>query len=594
VNDFEPSAESRLPLGRSLLLSVAVGVVYFVPQGLHVAGGRPPRLLLEENLDETFLAVLVSRAAGEHPGQPDPYRVAPAEEGAAFYDLQRFPLIALGGLAHLLSVRANSVLWLGAFVFPAVIAWLVAALGWRCGLRRWPLLALLAAMSLLALPPPYWWTQAKYTATVIAGGIPESRLMLPFSRRYQPQFVALPHFAAVLLWVTAVLARSPRVERAAAWGAGLAFGITFYSYLYSGTILLGFFALGGGCVWIWHRERLRSWILAGGTGLLFSVPFWWWAIRHFATLSAATGTARSHRLSAAEAPELLFELVIAAGCAYGLRRRVRPPALLWVPLALVLSALLGAVQHVVTGVAIQPYHYTQYFGRPAVSFGVVALTAAALERWPPLCRRAGWLIPASAGLVALLTASALVIQWRRFRIGSEIASRVEQAWPVLEVLRRRMPAGELAFAPDPDVREAIPLYTNAAPYTSMYLWMANGQAWQEAVLSRFASAYALAGSSPAAFQNLVRSRPWDMFLLHRQRPGPEADAEMQQMEQVLLREFDRVLQGGLPAASERLRYLLLPASMSLGSTRFASFFVCRPIWEDRHYRLYQLAAPRVR
>jgi len=565
-----------------------LGAIYFLPQARYLRQPCAPHVLLEENPDETFLAVLVSRAAGEHPTQPDPYQAAPrAEPTIAFYTIQRFPLLALGLIARALGLPVTVLLWAGSLVFPVILAFETCCIAWWCGIRRWSTAALAVVLAMLALDPLHWFAQAKYTALALAGSAPDYLLMLPYSRRLQPQFVAIFHLLAILLSLLLLRAGTRASRLACAAGAGICFGISFYSYFYSWSILAGWFALGAIFVRLWHRGRERLWLSAAALGLAISIPYWIWCARHFSELSLSTGSARTHRLGTFDLPEVLFYFGVAGLCLLLLRKDTARRELLWVPLVLVAVPALGAIQNLITGIYIQPYHYLHYFGRPAANLAVVAVLASQSHRFAVLRGRAADL--AAWTLIALAIFSARVVQMHRYGTASVPAARICRAMPALEFLERRGVAGAAVFTPDPDLREAIPLYTDAVPYYSRFSWMTGGAATRDAVLWRIASSHALAGQDRHAFLRLVQSRPWDLFQVHKQRTlDPQAEPEMAGMERVLLEQFDSILASNRTPVFEGLRYALLPADRPLESTRLLRYFTCRQVWSDAAYSVFEL------
>ena len=579
------------PVSRCVLLCLLVGGIYFIPQGLYFVRTRSPQILLEENRDETFLAVLASRAAGEHEGQPDPYRLQPGGDPAiAFYTAQRFPLVTLAAMARLCRVPVTMVLWAGSFVFPAVLASLLAYIAWLCGIRDFTQLSLLVGLSMLALPPPYWAGLSKYVLAVLEGRAPDFLMMLPYSRRYQPQLIGVFHFLSIALSLLLLRAKTGPARFLIAVASGAAFGISFYSYLYSWSVLLGWFGLGGACVWMWHRQITKPWLVASTMGIGISVPYWMWCLRHFSALGAASGLARTHRVSPSDLPELILALSIAVLLGFFLSRKRSGRELLWVPLVLVLSAALGVIQNVVTGVYIQPYHYVHYFVRPAMSFALVALLAFAMEGSSTFSRQASLIRATAWVMIGLALFSASVVQLHRYRIASTAVAHIFEALPAFEFLKRRGPAGVAVYSPQPEVHEAIPLYTNAVPYFSMFMWMSETAVNRDALLERIASKYVLDGTKEEDFGRLVGSRPWDIFLLQRQRTvHPQAELEMREMERIVLDHFRRILNTERPAVFAGLRYLMLPAARSLESTRFPRYFLIRRMWSDGRYTVFELS-----
>ena len=110
---------TRWAIGWALL----IGAIHFLPQAIHLWHARAPGVLLEENLDEVSYAVWASRAAGEHPGQPDPYQITSTESSpVSFGTAQPVPAWAIGSLARVTRWSVPVIFLLGSFIWPAITA----------------------------------------------------------------------------------------------------------------------------------------------------------------------------------------------------------------------------------------------------------------------------------------------------------------------------------------------------------------------------------------------------------------------------------------------------------------------------------------
>jgi hypothetical protein len=601
--------KDTFPVTHAVLVSVLVGAIYFLPQALYFLEWRAPQILLEENYEETLFAVLASRAAGEHPGQPDPYRLNvrgdPQASSFSAHSAQAFPPVALAAVARALHLPVAVVFWAGAFVFPAIVAFLFISIAWLVGLSDPALLWLAVVLSLLALPPPYWVIWGKQVWKILEGLRTDFRLMLPYIRRFQPQFTAVFHYAAI---AASLLLLHPRAEAArgvtpparpsrlpaglsAAVTAGLCFGISFYCYFFSWSILLGWFTLGGVFVWMWHREKFRLWLLTCGIGLAIAAPYFALALHQFDSLSASAGAGRSHQIDPDLRSDLLVLLVLVGLLLACLLRERKNRELLWVPLALNVAAGVGAVQNVITGVYIQPFHYIHYFARPTVSLALVALLGVALHRFDLLPRRAAAVQAVCAVLLGLVVFSSVAVQWHHYRVARTSAQPVFEALAAIDFLQHHAAPGAMVYSPEQVVQEAVPLLTNAVPYFSQHMWTNETPRNREALLERIAAAHALYGVSEPDFAALVRSRPWMIYAQYIvRRIDPHTAAEMRRMERTLLTQFHEILAAKRPAALDGLCYLLLPASSPLEATRFPQYFLCRKVWSDGRYAVFELGA----
>ena len=584
------AVKPRFPVAGMVLLSVLIGGIHFIPQGLHFLRTRDPRVLLQENVDETFFATLVSRQAGEHPGQPDPYRAAdiPGPE-ISVMAAQPFGPYALAALARLLGIRVTVLFWAGSFVFPVLLAWLVIWIVWLCGLREPVQIWMALCLFFLVLPPPYWLIMAKYLLNIFAGRPNNFVIALPYARRLQPQFVGLFHYLAIAASLYSLQLRSKRSSLAAATVSGLAFGTSFYSYFFSWSLLLAWFVLGGVFVWMWIRDRVQAWLLAFGAGLAVSIPYWIRTLRHFRSLGESAFWARTHLVDPGSIREMAALLVVIAGLALFLRKHPGRP-LLWAPLVLSAGAGLGVLQNVVTGISVQPWHYLHYFGRPAMSLGLVALLSVASEHFSVLARRPGAVRLLCCGMIGVALFTSAVLQVDHFRRVSTQNASVWDALPAFEFLKLQSPGGAAVYSPDFGVREAVALYTNDVPAYSPYMWHQQTAAQVPALLARVADIYALEGFTREEFVRTLRSRPEDIFAPYYQRLlEARTQEQMQAIERILLEQFDQTLRSERPAALAGLRYLIWPAGRTLETTRFQRYFICRQVWSDRRFSIFELS-----
>jgi hypothetical protein len=565
--------------------------VYFLPQALYFREFRNPRMLLEENREETSFAVLASRAAGEHPGQPDPYRPPGADEPRlSSFTAQPFPPALLAGLARLFGVRVNVVFWAGSFVFPALIVFLVASIVWLCELKAPYQIALVTGLTLLVMPPPYWLIEARYVFQALAGQDTGFFLNLPYSRRYQPQVAAVFHYLAIAASLLILRSASRRLRLAAALAAGAAVGISFYCYVFSWSLLAGWFALGGWCVWQWYRSSLRLWLLAAALGLIIAIPYLAGVSRNYGDLAASASMTSSHAVAPDMWPDLILLLATVAasalsGCVLGAPREI-----FWAPAVLNLAAALGVVQNVVTGAQIHPFHYAHYFGRPTVSMALTATALLWLARFPRLA--APRLVRFGAyGLLGLAVAAAGVVQWHRYRMTAMAVRPVLQAQPAFEFLNSHATDGLVVHSPVPEIREALPLYTNIVPHFSVYMWTNQTATNRDPMLERIAVQRWLEGVSQEEFAKWVQSRPWEIFCQYVTRAfDPRIQAEMREMEQILTQQFGSMAEAGVPReALGGLRYAVLPAKTPISTTRLPTYFDCRTVWSDAHYSVLELA-----
>ncbi|NOT64026.1 MAG: hypothetical protein HOP19_27750, partial [Acidobacteria bacterium] len=291
------SQRGAFPFQWALSWSLLVGAIYFLPQAMHLWHTRMPSVLLEENLDEMAYAVWASRAAGEHSNQPDPYQVNQGKNvSVSFATVQPLPAWVIGNLARITRLPVTIIFGLGSFLWPAVIAFFFFVIAWLMGIPDRVSLTLSVVFSLLMLPPVLWLMQWRYVAALLADSYPGFRLTLPYSRRYQPQFTAVIHYACIAFSLMLLQAERLKLRRLAGIVAGLAFGLSFYCYYFSWTLLLGWFVLGGFFVWARRRERCKEWGMATLLGVLIAIPYFVTLARHFGDISSSAASARVRSL----------------------------------------------------------------------------------------------------------------------------------------------------------------------------------------------------------------------------------------------------------------------------------------------------------
>jgi hypothetical protein len=561
-----------------------IGAVYFLPQALHLQHARNSNILLEENYDEMAYAVWASRAAGEHPGQPDPYQlIAGSEQPASFATAQPLPAFLLGTCARLLRWRVTTVFLVGSFLFPAIVGFLFLLLAWCCGLREPWQLALSATFSLLVLSPVLWLMQWRYVTSLMADAYPGFRLTLPYSRRSQPQLTAIFHYAAITFSLLATNLKTGLQRWLSGLLAGIAFGLSFYCYYFSWTLLLGWFVLGGFFIWRLHKGALKVWLACFAIGCIIALPYLWFLARHFNDISGSAASARTHAIP--QDPAIAVTLLMCATLAGALWLERKRRLLFWPLLVLNLVAVLGALQNVITGIYAQPYHYLHYFARPTTNLSLVMLIAWALQRWLNNGKSLRAIGVAEIALVILMLSIAVVFQWTRYREVSSLAQAAMTAQSALAALNREAAPGAVVFCPQATVREAIPLYTNAVSFFSLYMSLNENDNTRQTFYERIAGMQWLNGMSDEAFSNWLRSRPLEVYFQQMQRRiDAQGEEQMRERAEKLGLSFATLR----PESFASLRYALLPTEIQLETTRLPFIFQIRKLWADEQYALFAL------
>lgn len=579
------SSGALFPFKWALLTALVVGAVYFLPQLFHLWHWQSHQLLLEENYDEISYAVWASRAAGEHVAQPDPYQISSRPTASfSFATVQFFPAWFIGQLARLTNLPATSLLMLGSFVLPAIIGFLFSYIVWLCDIKETSSIMSCVVFSLLMLPPVLWLMQFRYTMALLAGSDPGFHLSLSYSRRYQPQFTAVIHYLTIALSLALLRINRQKLFRGVIVLAGIGFGASFYCYYFSWTILLGWFVLGALVVRGQHPDKLKGWLFAALLGLIIAVPYFLSVMRNFSQVSQSAASAHTRVLPTDPAiwVTLMISAVLLGLMFFNREQRTR----LWVPFVLNLVIALGALQNVLTGIFIQPYHYLHYFGRPAMNLAIAGLWLWVIQRWIRSSLLARYLqFAAIAGCLIV----AVVFQCARYREVSSLGREAALAQAAMQAMRQYLPAGALVYCPDERAREAIPLYTNATSYFSRYMLLNETAATEAAIRERVVATRWLRGESEDDFSAWLKTKPIDVFFQQLQRPpNAESQLRMHSMEgdfQQLFRAW-----GNEPKLDvlEPLHYALLPKKLSLDATRLPQYFHCQLLWADEHYALFEL------
>ena len=555
---------------------------------MHVWQTRAPHVLLEENLDEIAYAVWASRAASEHVTQPDPYLLNSHQTlPMSFATAQPLPAWVIGHLARIIHQPVTTLFFLGSFGWPCATGFLFIIVAWGIGVReRWTL-TLGVIFSLVALPPTLWLMQWHYVTAILTGLSPGFRLSLALSRRYQPQFTAVIHYMVVALSLVALRLGIAWQRWLLSLFAGIAFGLSFYCYYFSWTLLLGWFVLGGACVWLWQRERLSAWLSALCVGLLIAVPYFRLILGNFSAISSSAASTRTYNFP--QDPAIYTTLLVCAFLACALPFERERKVLLWAPLVLNLVAVFGAMQNVVTGIYIQPYHYLHYFARPTTNLALIALCVFVSERWGRTLRGQQWMKYLSIMVVILSLLTAIFFQGAHYRDVAGLASETVAAQPAMQALREHAEPGTLVYCPEETPREAIPLYTDNVSFFSRYMLLNETSGFHVAMQQRIAEMQWLSGISTEAFAAWLKTRPVDVYLQHLQRRIDALnEAQMEEVAGHLQVEFAKLEQAPLSGDLLALRYALLPVKIKLETTRLPQSFNCQQLWADEYYTLFRL------
>ncbi|NOT63416.1 MAG: hypothetical protein HOP19_24665, partial [Acidobacteria bacterium] len=251
--------------------------------------------------------------------------------------------------------------------------------------------------------------------------------------------------------------------------------------------------------------------------------------------------------------------------------------------------LLGALQNVVTGIYIQPYHYLHYFARPTTNLALVALWVWGSSRWLSGGRSRLITQYVNVAALTLCLCVAVIFQLARYRDVASLAREAVEAQPALQALRNHTVTSAVVFCPETTAREAIPLYTNAVAYFSRHMLLNETPRTETATQARIVAMQWLVGMSAAEFSAWTKTRPVDVFFQHLQRPAnAQTQSQINAVIESLMAQFARWEREPNVEALLPLRYALLQKKMNLDSTRLLRYFHCQMIWSDEHYALFSL------
>jgi hypothetical protein len=293
---------------------------------------------------------------------------------------------------------------------------------------------------------------------------------LPFLRRYQPaaSFPLLIIFIG-LVW-HALTARARRRSMFAALLAGATLGLLIFSYLYFWTAAAAWLA----CIsafWLVFRRRDRGKLFStlgiiGALAAVAALPYAYLVSHRPATLDEQQTLVLTHRPDLFRVPELLGVLIL-IWLVFAARRRIvergDPRALL--AASLTLLPLIVFNQQILTGRAMQPYHYAAFVVNYTV---LIALLLTAQLWWKRIPRR------------ALVWIAALSFMWGLIEVGlpsrlntvpAAVAS--DQIVPVLRRLdqlaeqdgtlvdlKTKGHASTIVFSPELNVSVLLPAWTS--------------------------------------------------------------------------------------------------------------------------------------
>ena len=270
---------------------------------------------------------------------------------------------------------------------------------------------------------------------------------LIFLRRYQPA-ASFPFFLIYCLLVWKVATSRGIAAAAAATGAGVAFGLLVFSYVYLWTAAVAWLVCLG-LLWVafrppFWRDTLRWFALILACSSAVLIPFGILYSHRSTTMDSIQALEHTYRPDLFRLPEMISAVILIT-LIFLARRRVIDGRRWEVPFAASFALLPIAVfnQQVITGQSLQPLHYEMFVASYSVLIALV-LAVAVVGRIPgrsrlKISRKAiAWIAIASFEWGAYETLVAT-------RGSMESGRRLDEARPValrLEELRRAEPQNQ--------------------------------------------------------------------------------------------------------------------------------------------------------
>src|SRR2546425_2243675 len=398
----------RVPAGLVLALALLTGLIYFFPTLVYWTRNPVAYFSVTAPDEDYYAAVASSTAAGKwfsaNPflaDQEHAHGVGP--ETLAF--LPRFAsafLIRLFGLGISFSVIG--------FLAPFVIFLLAYTL--LNSITRNSLWGLAGAFGLLLLP--YYLAPLVYTAKTITSlfvSSPHLKMVLPqvayhlaYSRRYNPALSAVAFYA--FLWLHWRAASSGR--RISALAAGFIGGLLFYCYFYFAVGACSIAGLWALTCFLGARERLRAAALVVFIQVLVGIPF---LILVFQNMTRYK-TAFAQEI---HTPFLQWPHILATVLAVALVFLTKESSVVkfWLT-AVGVAPVIAMNQQVLTGLSVEPLHFTPFLVGPLSSFILCAGAAGFLPEKLRVSRIAalGFIVVAISfgGTAQLTVASSWVLK----------------------------------------------------------------------------------------------------------------------------------------------------------------------------------------
>lgn len=571
MNESQRQRVNRISWRLGVLAALAMAFLALIPQ-LHlwvVRGSDWQGTYASFDFDEVAYSSYLSALIAGRPRRNDPYTGRDDEPGKpqteSLHSIQFVPGYVAAIPARLLGLSVASTFIL-IRVFAAIAATL--AIFWLLVLMtRDEQLAACGAIVVLCLggvagePNEAW----KILTFRWRG---ES---LPFLRRYVPAMVFPLFFLFVAFVWQALQSRTTKARLGFALSAGLSLAILIFSYFFLWTTAVAWLLVIAPLWLIARREQVRTALLVFAviaiSAAVALVPYAVLLSQRAPTIDAAQLLTRSRAIIFS--PPVVIGFIVFAALAVAARRRWlnwRDPAVLFTAS----FALLPAVtfnQQIVTGLLLQPVHYSRYSSN-YISVLAGVLTIALCLHVHNLSRRTYSRLVALVG-VTVITWAVFENGAHTYRLASHHNSRDDArrvAWRLRDLAPSRpATASELpvVFCSDLSLADALPNEAQQPVLWASHLFVFSGTTANENRERLYRQLY-YSGVGEQEFRQLAGSSSFVQLAIfgwermHRKpytEPITAADVEKEtQLYAEYIENFDAA-----KAASPRLAFVVIPA-----------------------------------
>lgn len=443
INFFPESrvlARRLLIVSRRHWLAIAtafiVGLVMIAPQIFFIiqAGPRYQGLNIFATDAEYFY---ISRIAEVYDGH---YSIANSilQAGKNLpYAQPPLPELLMGLSGKLLCLNIATVLIVFRFFAPAFLFLLIYGLVVRlCGDRRSGIIAaafIILASNLISTPFDLW--------QMIRGHFSGS-LFLDYSRPINPQISSL-FFFGFLYWYWRLHQTNNR------WfgiGCMMVFGLSFYVYPYTWSLLLVFLSLMFLAA-VWQRQRRNAlWISAISIGgFVIAIPYFVnvYQLIHDPSYGTLTDSWGLHAGRPFVVGSILCIAVALLAVIHKINKKNNNYSL-WFLLALLISGFIALNQQLITGRVFYYGHYHWYYNKPFFAI-IVAISIGALLRYYKVNLKIQQTF--ATVLVGIFLYNGIMIQWVSYQYHFNHYLALQSYRPVIDWLKKNAAKDSVVYVP---------------------------------------------------------------------------------------------------------------------------------------------------